>query len=199
MTVRQALDSLERRGLLVRVWGRGTFAAGPSRRLDAARHGSLTQKSRRLGRQTATNVLPVSEEAAGKHSAAALALTARDRVHRIIRIRHLDGLPHSVEHWLLPANFFPGIGDMALDGSMEEVLRHRYGEHLSSVIERFSAVVVSSPETEILGTEPGTPLGFVEQTLYNLTGAPIAHVHEFFQGDRTRVLAVSDILPASLS
>ena len=59
MTLRQALDSLERRGMVVRARGRrgGTFVAAPKIERDMTRLAGLTQELRRQGHEAGAKVL----------------------------------------------------------------------------------------------------------------------------------------------
>src|SRR3954466_315543 len=86
MTLRQALDSLERRGLLARRVGRdgGTFVAEP--RIELAGLAALSDQLRARGLAAGARVLSTRERAA---SAAEAALG--ERVFEVVRVRLADG------------------------------------------------------------------------------------------------------------
>ena len=92
-TVRQALASLAREGYLVRVKGSGTFAALPK-----VMHQSTTfltgyrEESEKNHRTMHTRVLHLGVERATESIIQALSLHSGERVTRLTRLRHLEGL-----------------------------------------------------------------------------------------------------------
>ena len=95
MTLRQALDSLARRGLVVRTVGRrgGTFASAPKTELDMTVVAGLTAQLRRQGHRAGARVLSAEEGPCGSRTAAALALEPGDPVFEVVRVRLSDDEP----------------------------------------------------------------------------------------------------------
>jgi GntR family transcriptional regulator len=196
MTLRQALDSLERRGLVVRVRGRrgGTFVAEPKIERDLTTVAGLTHQLRRQGHQAGARVLSAREGPAGARTAEALGVDSGALVYEVVRLRLSDGAPLALERSLFPAGRFPGLLEHSLEGSMYELLEERYGEAPARTVERLEPVVAEAREAEILGVAAGSPLMLVERTAYGASGVALEYARDLFRGDRTRVLVESALL-----
>jgi GntR family transcriptional regulator len=201
MTLRQALDSLQHRGLLHRQRGRkgGTFVSEPKIERDLTTVAGLTQQLRRQGHQAGARVLSARSGPSGQRTAEALGLTAGDEVHEVVRLRLSDGAPLALERSLFPAARFPGLLEHALEGSLYELLEREYAEQPSRSIERLEPVVADAREAELLHMPAGSPLMLVERIAYDASGTPVEYARDLFRGDRTRVLVESSLAPARLS
>jgi GntR family transcriptional regulator len=200
MTLRQALDSLEHRGLLIRTRGRkgGTFVAEPKIERDLTTVAGLTQQLRRQGHQAGARVLSAREGPAGRRTAEALALAPGEAVYEVIRVRLSDGAPLALERSLFPSARFPGLLDHRLEGSLYELVERQYGERPARAVERLEPVVAHAREAEILQVTAGSPLMLVERTAYDGSGIPIEYARDLFRGDRTRVLVESSLATTRL-
>jgi GntR family transcriptional regulator len=190
MTLRQALASLARRGLVVRVRGRhgGTFVAQPKIERDMTALTGLTEQLRRQGHHAGARLLSARTGEAGKRTAAALQVEVGDLVCEVVRLRLSDGEPLAIERSLFPASRFPGLLQCPLEGSLYELLEERYGEPPRRAVERLEPLVADPREAEILQVKPGAPLLLVERTAYDGQGVPVEYARDLFRGDRTRVL-----------
>jgi GntR family transcriptional regulator len=195
MTLRQALDSLERRGLVVRTRGRrgGTFVAQPKIERDLTTVTGLTQQLLRQGHQAGARVLSAREGPAGRRTAEALGLDIGDLVYEVVRVRLSDGAPLALERSLFPAVRFAGLLEHPLEGSMYELLDREFGEAPARAVERLEPVVADSRMAEVLGVAAGSPLMLVERTAYDVAGIPVEYARDHFRGDRTRVLVESSL------
>jgi GntR family transcriptional regulator len=200
MTLRQALDSLEHRGLLLRTRGRkgGTFVAEPKIERDLTTVAGLTQQLLRQGHQAGARLLSATQGAAGRRTAEALAITPGDQVFEVIRVRLSDGEPIALERSLFPASRFPGLLDLSLEGSLYELLERQYGERPTRAVERLEPVVADAREAEILRVTVGSPLMLVERIAYDEAGTPVEYARDLFRGDRTRVVVESSLPAARL-
>jgi GntR family transcriptional regulator len=195
MTLRQALDSLEHRGLLIRTRGRkgGTFVAEPKIVRDLTTVAGLTQQLRRQGHQARARVLSATGGASGRPTADALALEPGAEVFEVVRLRLSDGTPLALERSLFPAVRFPGLLEHSLEGSLYELLEEQYDKRPARAVERLEPVVADAREATILQVAPGSPLMLVERIAYDASGTPIEYARDLFRGDRTRVLVESSI------
>ena len=193
MTLRQSLDSLERRGLVIRVRGRtgGTFVAGPKFEMDVNRLAGLTEQLRRQGRHAGAKVLRARQGPAGRRSAQELGLEAGDAVFEVVRLRLSDGEPLALERSVFPAEILPGLLQAPLDGSLYQVLEQRYRLPPVRAVERLEPVLATTREAETLGVREGAPLLLVERTAYGRADTPLEYARDLFRADRTRVLVES--------
>jgi len=193
MTLRQALQALERRGMVRRTVGRrgGTFVAEPKLERNSSGLAGLTQELRRQGHRAGARVLSVRAGSAGDRTAAALGSEAGAEVVQVVRLRLSDGEPLALERSLFPADRFPGLLDRDLEGSLYELLEREYGERPSRSVERIEPVVASEAEALELGVRPAAPLLLVERTAFGWDGQPFEYARDLFRGDRTRVVVES--------
>jgi GntR family transcriptional regulator len=190
MTLRQALDGLERRGLLVRRVGRrgGTFVAGPKLERDLTVFSGLSDELRRQGRAAGARVLAADVVAAGRAASAALALAPGEPVYEIARVRLADDEPVALEHTIFPAARFPGLLEDPLEGALYDLLRERYDDAPQRAVERLEPTLARPDEAAALEIEAGAPLMLVERVAYAADGVPIEFSRDLFRGDRTRVV-----------
>ncbi|MGH2859576.1 MAG: GntR family transcriptional regulator [Solirubrobacteraceae bacterium] len=131
ISVRRALEELERVGRVRRHQGVGTFLSGPRIVSEPGRAGGLLDtlagehRRPRLGSR-------VHELQRGDPSpplAAALRLRHDEQVWRLVRVRLLDGRPAIVETAIIPVSLAPDLDGQReqLTGSLYEALAERYG------------------------------------------------------------------------
>jgi GntR family transcriptional regulator len=173
MTVRHALDSLERRGLVARQVGRGggTFVAEP--KLELTGLAALSDQLRALGRTAGAHVLSAR-------------LLGSD--FELVRVRLADGEPVALERMLLPADVFPGLLDEPLEGSIYELMRERYDVAPAHVTERVEPSFADADDAAALEIEPGAAVFRVDRTTHDAAGRVIELSRDVFPGDRVRVV-----------
>jgi GntR family transcriptional regulator len=189
MTLRHALESLERRGLVERRVGRdgGTFVAEP--KLELTGTSALSDQLRGLGLRAGARVL-VAEERDATGDEAVLGR----RVFAVERVRLADGDPVALERTTFPAEVYPGLLDGPLEGSLYDLIRSRYAEVPVRAVERLEPGLASATDAGALGIEPGAPVMLVERVAYGADGRPLERSRDVFRGDRTRVVWESEIL-----
>ena len=176
MTVRQALQTLESRGLLRRAIGRngGSFVARPKLERDLAAFSGLSEQLRRQG-----------------VAAGALVLSARDAggAIEISRVRLADGEPFALERSSFPADRFAGLLQLDLTGSLYDLLDEHFGAAPVRAVERIEPVLADVDEADALGVPLGAPLMLVDRTAYDSAGLAVETARDVFRGDRTRIVA----------
>jgi len=190
MTLRHALATLARRGLVERVVGRngGTFVAEGKLEQDRTRLSGFSEQLRRHGMVAGARVLSATTRSAGPAVAAALEAAEGEPVYEIRRVRLGNGRPIAVEHSVFPAGSFPGLLGCRLDGSLYELLDERYQLRPVRARESLEPVTAGVREAETLGVTEGAPLMLVERIAYAADGRPVEFARDLFRGDRTRIV-----------
>src|SRR5919201_1137710 len=149
MTLRQALASLERRGLVTRQVGRegGTFVDEP--KLELAGLAGLSDQLRSLGLTAGARVLSAVERDATAVETAALGRATR--VYELRRVRLASGEPVALERGVFPADAYPGLLHESLEGSLYALMRERRDEVPARAVERLEAAPTDAEEALALG------------------------------------------------
>jgi GntR family transcriptional regulator len=130
ITVRQALKSLEAKGLVYSAQGRGSFPTVPRVKGISGFH-SFTSEVRRNGQEPGTRILEASE-VGGLPDFITEKLSVAEgengpQVH-LRRLRLIDGVPIAVEDAWLPKALFPELLPADFnDGSLYALLADRWG------------------------------------------------------------------------
>jgi GntR family transcriptional regulator len=173
MTVRQALQTLESRGLLERAIGRngGSFVARPKLERDLGTFGGLSAQLARQGVRAGARVLSAGEADGGGIE--------------IVRVRFADDEPFALERSWFPERF-SGLLSLDLTGSLYELL----GDDAPvRAVERLEPVVADGDESAVLGVRPGAPLMLVHREAFDGAGELVERARDLFRGDRTRIVA----------
>jgi len=176
MTVRQALQTLEARGLLRRAIGRngGSFVAQPKVQRDLGTFSGLSEQLARQGIVAGARVVSAVE------SEAAI---------EIVRVRLADGEPFALERSSFPADRFRGLLDLDLSGSLYDLLDEHFDAAPVRAVERIEPVLADSDEAAALGLRVGAPLMLVDRVAYDDEGLAVETARDVFRGDRTRIVA----------
>jgi GntR family transcriptional regulator len=130
ITVRQALKTLEAKGLVYSAQGRGSFPTMPRVKGISGFH-SFTSEVRRNGQEPSTRILATAE-VEGLPASVTDKLSVTDdengpQVH-LRRLRLIDGVPIAVEDAWLPKALFPDLAPTDFkDGSLYALLADRWG------------------------------------------------------------------------
>jgi GntR family transcriptional regulator len=189
-TLRLALDSLERSGVVRRMPGRsgGTFVHQSKVERDLSMIAGLPEYLRRAGYVAGTRVISASLRLVDEAFASHLELDPGQPVYDLLRVRLANAEPISLEHAMLPADDFPGLLDQSLGGSLMEVLKEHYTLAPGDATERIEVVRAGRDEANLLGVDSGAPLLSVERVARATSGKPFEFSIDLFRADRTVIV-----------
>ncbi|MDA8318270.1 MAG: GntR family transcriptional regulator [Actinomycetota bacterium] len=129
ITVRRALEELERDGRVRRHQGLGTFLARPKILADPTRSGALgdTLSTAPEPTEVTTRLLSIVRGQPSGDVAAALEIAAGEQVWQVKRLRLIASVPSIVETAIIPIPLAPDLPEVCRTGSLYETLRTRYG------------------------------------------------------------------------
>lgn len=188
MTLRQALATLESRGDLLRRRGAdgGTYVRAGRPEIDltnlvglaAQLEGAeLAPGARVRSAITATATATVAEQ---------LRLEAGAPVYEIVRVRLANGVPLCIEHSFFPVNLVPDMLQSSLGGSLYQILA-AHGHEPSHAVEYLRGTLVSEPDAELLGVEPGMAGILMERTAYDANEIAVEYSEDIYRSDRVRL------------
>lgn len=179
ISVRRALDELERAGRIKRHQGLGTFVAEPRIASDPTRPGELLQTLLdQGGRPSAviTSLLSVSVGLPSPTIASALGVEAGQPVWDIWRMRSIEGAEGApgriLERAVLPLSRVPAIDQDGLGRgeSLYRFIEERYGFTDDYTEQAFEVDTPSSWEAERLELAPGDPIVRIRGVSFDSAG-----------------------------
>jgi GntR family transcriptional regulator len=192
-TIRQALDEMEKDGLIVRKQGRGTFvAATPAKPVGQRFQGSLADLLRATGRAGIGEV----EIERGREVPVRIARTLRlpGRVATVVRrTRVMDG-----QVFAFTVNYLPDAYGRRLAGrdvagaSLMHALR-RKGVELARARQSIRAQIADTTISERLQVHFGAPVLFVERVVYAPDDEPVEFAQAWYRGDVYEYSATLDL------
>ena len=188
MTLRQALSSIEAKGLIDRRRGRfgGNFVATPRFEFDHAGLPGFTEQMRRIQVEAGAHVLRATTRRAAADVRQHLGLKRGDQVHDVLRARSANGEPIVLEETYFPAATFPALLSANLTGSLYAVMRE-YGAPPFSADEHIEATPAGEQHAEILHVEPGFPLLLITRTSFTESGVAVEFSRDYHRSDRSRI------------
>jgi GntR family transcriptional regulator len=184
-TIRKAVEELTARGLVASQHGSGTFVAA---RLDQplARLSSFTDDMRARGRVAGCRVIERGVRFPSPDEAVALALSARDKVSFLTRVRLADGEPLALERAAVPARVLP---DPATVGDSLYAALQACDAVPVRALQRLRATMASTVDAHYLGVAAGTPIMATVRYGYLADGSPVEFTRSSYRGDRYDFIA----------
>ncbi len=188
MTLRQALSTIEAKGLIDRRRGRfgGNFVTAPRIEFDHASLPGFTEQMRRIHVEAGAEVLRAATGRPTVEVRQRLGLKRGEQVHEILRARSANGEPIVLEEAYLPAAFFPGLLSANLTGSLYMLMRS-YGASAYSADEEIEATQATSEQAGLLGIEAGCPLLLITRTSFSESGVAVEFSRDYHRSDRARI------------
>jgi len=186
-TVRSAVQSLVRRGLVEIQRGRGTFVAKPRIVQELANLTGFVEDMEALGRSATARLLDWQEMRATETVARQLELPLGAQVVRIRRVRLSDGSPLSYDDTYLPLD----LGRRIVTHDLETqpiflLLEETYDTQLDEARYELEASIADQEIATILGVDVGSPIFLIERTSYAVGGRPVDYERLHYRGDQTR-------------
>jgi GntR family transcriptional regulator len=187
-TVRQAIGELVAEGRLDRTQGRGTFVA-PPKVTHVRQLTSFTDDAASQGLTASARILDISEVPADTVTAKRLAVEPGAGVHRVERIRLVNGEPLAHETAFLAGDLPDLAGNVEVRGSLYSALREDYGIRISEVEDTVETKLAGPEEVRLLDVEMGAPMLLVHRLGLDPDGRPVEWTESVFRGDRFRFVA----------
>jgi GntR family transcriptional regulator len=164
-TVRQAIDLLVRKRILVRKRGSGTYVLSQQKEIDLFSLAGTTSAFQREGASVTTHILqktrlaeigPDTENPFSGRSAYVLS-----------RLTRVEAVPVLIEDIYLQAGIFAGIDAIDLEGrSLSRIVEERYFMHPVSGRQTFRIGYVEGSNAAELAVSPTTPILLVKRFLH---------------------------------
>jgi GntR family transcriptional regulator len=176
-TVRNALEILLNKGVVVKKPRRGYYLAPARVEFDLNNFRSVKQAIERIGRESKAKLLSFETISMDSKLAGKTLLPEGTLCYRLARLRYENDRIMSLERSYLIAENVPGFSreDVELK-SLSSVLKHKYGINLANSHQRLTQVYATNMEAELLRVRKDEPLMRYEGLVYDRKGRLI----EFF-------------------
>jgi GntR family transcriptional regulator len=184
-TAQQAINELERNGLVSRIQGKGTFVTEHKVSYGLQRLSSFTEEMLRKGVTPSAKVLSIRREHPTPILCNRLKLRAEDWVYRLERLRLGDGQPMAYQVSYVPLYLVQGLEQFDFSSqSLFDVMEQNYNLCLSWQEQVISPVIARSEEAELLSIPVGMPL---------LMADGVAYLEDDTPAESKRILYRSDL------
>jgi GntR family transcriptional regulator len=188
-TVRQALTELVIEGRLVRRHGSGTYLAEPKLAWPL-QMSSFTEQAASSGLVVETSFVAAERIRATDELADLLRIKPGAPVHRLERLRKVNGAPMALEQSHLAAGRFPGLARaVRRSGSLYQVLAEQWEITVVGAVETIETAPASPREAGLLDTDVGAPMMMLSRHSFDEAHEPVEWVRSWYRGDRYKFVA----------
>lgn len=184
ITVRQALNDLQKEGLIFKIHGKGTFVSKPKAVQNLMRLEGFGEAMAGAGHQTHSRVLGHRVIRPGRHVAARLAISEEAEVMEIRRVRYLDHDPISLDVTYVPLD----LGRRLVKEDLPHrdvflILENDYGLRLDRAELRIDATLADHALAEALAVSEGAPVLRIERLTIATPEQPVDFEYLYYRGD----------------
>ena len=182
ITIRKAIDELCDEGILTRRQGKGTFVTIPAIDVDIKAVTSFSDACAQRGQVSTSKVIGSRSIRASAEDMEKLHVSADARVIEIDRLRYADNEPVIIErnHF---TSAFSYLLESNLSGSLYTLLRS-YGIEPSKAEHEVSIISADDAKARLLGINPGDPILFLYEVIYDQKGRPLHISRQYGRGDK---------------
>lgn len=174
-TVRQALDELQKEGLLRVEHGVGTFVADLAQAYDPFAVESFTEVLRERGLESETRLLLVDTNAHSADATAALGSSEREGLIALTRVRVVGGISVVYQRSYLAGRYRTMLARYDGATPLYAFLRDRMGLVATAYRETLTAEAIPADVAQVLGLEAGVPVLVSRRTSATADGQPLLY------------------------
>ncbi|GEN26063.1 GntR family transcriptional regulator [Halomonas cupida] len=184
ITIRKAMERLDREGLVVRYRGKGTFpvASNESSPVQASISGVI-ENLIAMGLKTEVRVLDFNYVAASANVSQALAIPPGALVQKAIRVRSHRDSPFSLLTTYVPE----AIGRTFNQGDLTHqpllLLLERAGAKVTRAEQSITAKLATPKQAEVLEMEPGDALLCIRRIVFDENDLPVEYIEGYYRPD----------------
>ena len=182
-TVRQAIDGLALKGLVIKRQGKGTFVARRKVHEELPKLRSFTEEMRARGLTPTTRVVSVKHIRPPEHISQLLELQDDEGALQVRRLRFVENTPILITTSYLPGRLHVSLTEDFSD-SLYALLERRYNVKIQSGENIIEATVAGEAEASLLKIRRGSPLLAIRRLALDPDGRPVEYVEGFYRGDR---------------
>lgn len=179
VTIRKALEVLEKDKIIIRQHGKGTYVADAAKRHLSFAKG-FSQKIILSGRNPDTVWISKSLVNANEFLVKHFSLPQDATVFLLKRVRSIDGSPISIEESYVPTQLIDSVDDVKL--SLFEYFKEN-NIVPAKMHSKVTAEVANKSLVEVTGYNTGQPMLVIKNFVYDEEGKPIEYSINYCRGD----------------
>jgi len=182
VTVRNAMQELVDKGVIIQRQGSGSFVAEKAARVEQSLLNltSFTEDMTARGMETHSVWLERGIVRGSAEEIRALELEPGASVARLYRLRAADGRPLALERATLPVAILPN--PLEVETSLYKVLA-RDGHRPARAVQRFTALNLAAEEAELLDVPAGAAALSIERRAFLESGQAVEFTQSIYRGD----------------
>lgn len=181
LTVKKALDGLERKGFVYKQSGLGTFVLGTipiHEKKDIPTTGFISLQDE-LERKDITNqVIHFSIEFPNEKIQKNLQIKNNDPIYNILRLRLENDEPLYLEHIYMPISLIPHLDYTILNNSISDYLRDTLNLKFGIAYRKIRATKAKKTDQNFLKAKENDPILELEQVVWLSNGEPIEYSYK---------------------
>ncbi|MCT7790611.1 MAG: GntR family transcriptional regulator, partial [Lactobacillus crispatus] len=178
LTIQKALDGLDRKGLVYKQSGMGTFVLGdiPFKDKKDAAVNAFIGLGNQMGKENVkSKVLHYSVEFPDEKVQEYLDINQAEPVYDIVRLRIYDDQPLMIEHTYMPVKLVPNLTKDILYGSIYDYMHEKLKLKFGHAYRRIKAVKADQNAVEYLDAKKDDPMLELEQVVWLVNGLPVEY------------------------
>lgn len=192
MTLRQALELLDRDGLITSARGRGTFLSGRRVSKQQQEFRGFSQEMEVRGSRPGSRLLSLKSVMPGASAREFFGIPDDAPLWRIERVRLADDVPLALETAHVPVRLCPELDRFNLEtGSLYRTLEEQYGIHVAQSVEQIAAAQPDARQRRLLEIPRSTAVLLIERKAYTDDQMPVEMTSAAFRGDLYRAMVRS--------
>lgn len=188
ITVRLALQELEKRGLVYKKHGKGTYVSEiTNSAVDLSAAYSFTDQMKKLGKVPQTKILSFRLIEAPESIAQQMQIAPGELIFEIERLRIANDTPMMIERSYVPHTLFDGLTEEMLSvHPLYELFQLQFSQTIRLAEEEFYASIALDNEAELLGIRSGSPVLHLLRKTFNTKNIVIEYTFSIARADQFR-------------
>ncbi|WP_239257288.1 GntR family transcriptional regulator [Listeria ilorinensis] len=192
ITVRQAMQELERENYIVKRHGKGTFVADKTDPQNLIHLFSFTEEMKRLGHEPTTRVIEFNKIAASERIARKLQVAENDPIYELVRLRLADDKEMMFERTYLSQAMFPELTKEQIEAKPMYDVFAGYGIVITRAVEEFKATLLQKDEAKLLNQSRNSAgmminrFGYADQRLVEYTITIVSNQDFYYRIETTK-------------
>lgn len=184
ITIRQALNDLQKDGLIFRIPGKGTYVAKPKNFQNVTNLQGLGESLAALGHEVTNQVIGLQYFNAPAPVSQRMNLAVGEQIAEIKRVRFINREPISLEITYLPQEIGKQLekSDLATR-DIFLILENDLGVALGHADLSVDAVLATSELAAALNIAEGSAIMRIERLTYTESGSPLDFEYLYYRGD----------------